>query len=114
MNYEKLKEVLKNHKFTAAKASSAIDRSEVWFHKAIKNDTMTIADLEKLLKLCKTNLFEFFGGTPSYQAVNEPSARESELLAENHALLKKVDRLRDKIEELEGKKQPEGIKAKKY
>lgn len=114
MNYERLKEILKNNKYSAGKAALAIKRTEAWFHRAVKNDTMTIKDLEKLLKLCKTNLFEFFGGVPTYSEVNEPSARESELKEEVHELLKENRKLRLDIEELHGKKEPVKAKPKAY
>ena len=56
MNYEKLKTMLKDKKYSIAKAAIAIGRTEAWFHRAIKNESMTISDLEKLLKLCKVGL----------------------------------------------------------
>ena len=114
MNYDKLKELLKNNKYSIAKAASAVGRTEGWFHKAIKTESMTISDLEKLLKICKTNIFEFFGGVPSYSEVNEPTARESELKEEVHELLKENRKLRLDIEELNGKKEPVKAKPKAY
>jgi hypothetical protein len=114
MNYDKLKEILKNNKYSISKASHAIGRTEGWFHRAAKTESMTIADLEKLLKLCKTNLFEFFGGQPSYHVANEPNAKESELVQENNELLRENRQLRLKIEELEGKSKPQKVKEKPY
>lgn len=109
MNYDRLKELLKNNKLSISKASHAIGRTEGWFHRAAKTESMTIFDLEKLLKLCKTNLFEFFGGNPTNQ--DRPSVNESELQKELLEVLRENRRLNSKIEELEGNKKPEPVKA---
>ncbi len=114
MNYDKLKGLISNNKLTIAKACTAIGRTDVWFHRVVKKNNITIADLEKLLKLCKTSLGEFFGGVPGYQTVNEPSARESDLNEEVNELLRENRQLRLRIEELEGKHKPAMAKPKAY
>lgn len=75
MNYDKLKNLLAKNGLSAAKASMKVGRTEAWFHKAVKNETMTIADLEKLLSLCGTSLQEFFNGEASVYA--KPKAPEA-------------------------------------
>ena len=114
MNYDKLKSTLKLKGLTIEEASRRIEKSRGWFPKAVKNDTLTVKDLEKLLKLCKMSIGEFFGGEPGYLQVNEPSARESELKEEVHELLKENRKLRLDIEELNGKKEPVKAKPKAY
>jgi hypothetical protein len=103
MKYDKLKDLLRNKKYSIAKAAISINRTEAWFHRAIKNETMTISDLEKLLKLCNTNLFEFFGGQPDNQ-LNEPHANYEKIDNEVIELLRENRQLRVKIETLEKKK----------
>jgi len=88
------------------KASVAIERTEGWFHNAVKNDTMSVSDLEKLLKLCKTTMGVFFGGpAPETQLLSETIAEYGKLNNEVNELLRENRQLRIKIDELEGKSQ---------
>ena len=104
MNYDRLKELLRNNKYSIAKAAHAIGRTEGWFHKTTKMESMTISDLEKLLKLCKTNLYEYFGGQPS-NVVNELQAEYGKDIKELE-LLREIHELRIRIDDLEAKKKP--------
>lgn len=82
------------------KACAKIDKSTSWFYKAAENDTMTITDLEKLLKLCKMSLADFFSDQPINQ-VNEPQAKYGADKDEITDLLRENRKLRLRIEELE-------------
>jgi hypothetical protein len=93
MDYEKLKALLKTHDYSIARATQAIGRTEAWFHRAIKNQTMSIADLEKLLELCNTNLNDFFVNSPAIKpsTKNKKDTNEVELLREIKLLRLKIE-----------------------
>jgi hypothetical protein len=104
MNYSKLKDIITKQNYSIGKISFAIGRTEAWFHKAVKNDTMTIADLEKILKICKMELSDFFGNSSSNNFnSNEPDFHKkyNTLNDENNELLRENRQLRIKIETLE-------------
>lgn len=117
MNYSKLKDIITKHNYSIAKIAHTIGRTEAWFHKAIKNDTMTIADLEKILKLCGTSMSEFFGGQPEVTTVSEPSELEKKLFdtsMELNKVYKENRELNEKLKLFEGKTITKTTKTKLY
>ena len=106
MNYSKLKNLIEQRNYSIAKMCHVIGRTDAWFHKAVKKDTMTICDLEKILAELKMTTAEFFSGEKSIQHVSEPLAEYGKLnpwqmLAEERK--KEIDRLEKEKKELEAK-----------
>jgi hypothetical protein len=72
MNYNKLKNIIEKQNYSIAKACREIGRTDAWFHKAIRHESMTIRDLEKILALCKSSMAEFFCNEKSVPTLQEP------------------------------------------
>ena len=60
MNYSRLKEIIKEKKFTIEKVSVSIGMTASGFYAAVKNDTMTIRTLENISKTLEVPLMSFF------------------------------------------------------
>ena len=106
MNYSKLKRLITDSKYSIASISHKIGRTEAWFHRAVKNDTMTICDLEKILAELKMTTAEFFSGEKSIMVVKEPQAQYGQpnpwqMLAEDRQ--REIDRLNKELAKHENK-----------
>lgn len=58
MNYNNLKRIAKEKKITLKQLANDADMTEVGFHQAIKNDTLTVHALEKIALILDVQIYD--------------------------------------------------------
>ena len=112
MNYNRLKELLKSNNYSVKSMAEKIGMSEQGLHASIRNDSLTVSNLEKIanalgVPVCsffeeKTSSFEVGEQAPMY-GTRHANFNCEKLIQENEHLKKEIE-LKDKIINLLEKK----------